>query len=124
MSASPNQIPQVSPPSSVTGTSNESAPTSNRVVVPLPVIQQHDDIFYYVFVKGSLYSPDSAVFGLEVTEIQALAKKFNSPFKEVENGVMFKKSVCEVINALAQLGYRVISTCGETETLFTLQREI
>lgn len=124
MSTSPNIIPpQVSPPSSVTGAISESAPTT-KVVVPLPVIQQHDEIYYYIFVKGSLYSPDSAVFGLEATEIQALAKKFSCPCKEIENGVMFKKSVCDVINALAQLGYRVISTCGETETLFTLQREV
>lgn len=126
MSTTPNIIPpQVSPPLSVTGTVTDGpAPTSNKVVVPLPVIQQQDEIFYYIFVKASLYSPDSAVFGLEATEIQALAKKFSCPCKEIENGVMFKKSACEVINALAQLGYRVISTCGETETLFTLQREL
>lgn len=108
-----------SPPLSVTAEG-----PSNRVVVPLPVIQQHDEIYYYVFVKGSLYSPDSAVFGLENQEISALCKKFDSPAKAVENGVMFKKPVHEVINALAQLGYRVISTCGETETMFTLQREL
>lgn len=108
-----------SPPLSVTAEG-----PSNRVVVPLPVIQQHDEIFYYVFVKGSLYSPDSAVFGLENQEIGAMCKKFDSPAKSVENGIMFKKPVTEVINALAQLGYRVISTCGETETMFTLQREL
>lgn len=89
----------------------------------MPVIQQHDDIFYYVFVKGSMYASDSAVFGLENQEIQAIAKKFNSPCKEIENGIMFKKSVCETINVIAQLGYRVVSTSGETETLFTMQRE-
>lgn len=110
-----------SPPSSVI-TASEPPPT--KVVVPITVLQQHDDIFYYVFVKGSLYSPDSAVFGLEVQEIQALAKKFNSPCKEVENGIMFKKSVIDVVNSLAQLGYKVISTCGETETMFTMQREL
>jgi len=126
MSSSPNQMQssppiqmQSSPPSSVTA--NE---LSTKVVVPMPVIQQQDEIFYYVFVKGSLYSPDSAVFGLEAQEIQAIAKKFNSPCKEIENGIMFKRSVVEVINALAQLGYRVISTCGETESMFTLQREL
>lgn len=119
MSASPNQV-QSSPPSSVTA--NET--TTHKVMVPMPVIQQHDEIFYYIFVKGSLYSPDAAVFGLEQNEIQAIAKKFNSPCKEIENGIMFKKSVVEVINALAQLGYRVISTCGEAESMFTLQREI
>jgi len=123
MSASPNnhQLPpqpqpqQQSPPASM-------PEISNKVVVPF--IQQHDEIYYYVFVKGSLYSSDSAVFGLEDTEIHALVKKFGSPCKEVENGVMIKKSVNEVINNLAQLGYRVVSSCGETETIFTLQREV
>lgn len=122
MSTPPNQFTQVSPPSSVIAGS-ETAP-STKVVVPLPIIQQHDEIYYYVFVKGSLYSPDSAVFGLEATEIQAIAKKFSCLAKEVENGVMFKKPVSDVINALAQLGYKVISTCGDAETLFTLQREV
>lgn len=112
---------QSSPPSSVT-TNDQIVAT--KVVVPMPVIQNHDEIYYYIFVKGSLYSSDSAVFGLEVQEVQALAKKFNSSCKGVENGIMFKKSVVEVINALAQLGYRMISTCGEGETLFTMQREI
>lgn len=120
MSSSPNPAMQSSPPSSVTA--NEIL--TQKVMVPMPVMQQHDDIFYYVFVKGSLYSPDAAVFGLEPAEIHAISKKFNSPCKEVENGIMFKKSVVEVINALAQLGYRVISTCGEGETMFTLQREL
>lgn len=119
MSASPNQMTQSSPPLSVTAEG-----PSRQVVVPLPVIQQHDEIYYYIFIKGSLYSPDSAVFGLEPQEIQALANKFQSSCKQVENGIMFKKSVCDVINALAQLGYRMISTCGETETLFTMQREV
>lgn len=125
MSASPPiQVAPItvpSPPSSVTANDNI---VTQKVVVPMPVIQQHDEIFYYVFVKGSLYSPDSAVFGLESQEIQALAKKFDSPCKQIENGIMFKRAVCDVINALAQLGYRVISTCGETETMFTLQREV
>ena len=49
MSSSPNQQAQ-SPPSSMP---NEPF---TKVVVPMPVIQQQDDIFYYVFVKGSLYA--------------------------------------------------------------------
>lgn len=120
MSASPNQMSQ-SPPTPVAA-AEISAPT--KVVVPVPVLQQHDDIYYYIFVKGSLYSPDSAVFGLEAAEIQALSKRFNSPCKEIENGIMLKRSVCDVINALAQLGYKVISTCGDAETMFTMQREL
>lgn len=49
MSASPNQHTQ-SPPSS---TQNDGP---SKVVVPLPVITQPDDIYCYVFVKGSLYA--------------------------------------------------------------------
>lgn len=52
MSVSPNQmqVQQSSPPSSVSGTEN----VPSKVIVPLPVIQQQDEIFYYVFVKGTL----------------------------------------------------------------------
>lgn len=51
MSSSPNQLPQTqSPPSSIPN--NEGL----TKIVPLPVIQHSDDIFYYVFVKGSLYA--------------------------------------------------------------------
>lgn len=106
-------------------TTPQTAPEATRsVMVPMPVIQQQDDIFYYVFVRGSLYSSESAVFGLENLEILALTTKFGSPPKEIENGIMYKKPVNAVINSLAQLGYRVISSCGETEHLFTLGREI
>lgn len=50
MSSSPNQPQAQSPPSSL-----QNEPFT-KVVVPMPVIQQQDDIFYYVFVKGSLYA--------------------------------------------------------------------
>lgn len=52
MSSSPNQqhITQQSPPLSV---HNDPLP---KVVVPLPVIHQQEEIYYYVFVKGSLYA--------------------------------------------------------------------
>jgi hypothetical protein len=114
MSSTPNTNTQSPPQESVT----------QKVVVPMPVIQQDNgEIYYYVFVKGSLYASDTHVFGLEMREIQALAAKFNTPNK-VENGVMFKNPVHEVINCLAQLGYRVVSSCGEGEQIFTLQREV
>ncbi len=93
--------------------------------------------------KIILISSDTQVFGLEPNEIQALSKKFNSPCKQIENGVMFKKSVATVINSLGQLGkpkylinlifslkiflllgYKIVSSCGETETIFTMQREV
>jgi hypothetical protein len=48
------------------------------------------------------------VFGLSNEEIQALAKKFSSTCKAVENGVMFKNPVADVINSLAQLGYKYV----------------
>lgn len=96
MSSSPNQQIAQSPPLSI------EVPA--KVVVPMPVIQQPDDIYYYVFVKGSLYASDTQVFGLEPQEIQALSKKFSSQAKQVENGVMFKNAVTLVINALAELG--------------------
>ncbi|CRL00481.1 CLUMA_CG013742, isoform B [Clunio marinus] len=106
-----NPMVQAAPPAAVA-----TAPAPSKVVVPLPIIQQQDEIYYYVFIKASLYSADSAIFGLEQQEVQALSKRFNSTFKEIENGVMIKKPVSVVVNALAQLGYKVISTCGEGET--------
>lgn len=50
MSASPNQ--QTSPPSS--NTQNEAH--ASKVVVPLPVLTHSDEIYCYIFVKGSLYA--------------------------------------------------------------------
>lgn len=51
MSASPNQPHTQSPPSSA-----QTNELPAKVVVPLPVITQPDDIYCYVFVKGSLYA--------------------------------------------------------------------
>lgn len=94
----------------------QSPPLSNeapaKVVVPLPVIQQQDDIYYYVFVKGSLYASDTQVFGLEKKEVEALQKKFNSVCKQVENGVMFKNPIPMVVNALAELGMLIQKKIG------------
>ena len=70
------------------------------------------------------YFSETHVFGLEPQEIQALAKKFNSSCHQVENGVMYKNPVFQIINCLSQLGYKVVSSCGETETIFTMQREL
>jgi hypothetical protein len=50
MSASPNQ--QTSPPSS--NAQNEAH--ASKVVVPLPVLTHSDEIYCYIFVKGSLYA--------------------------------------------------------------------
>jgi hypothetical protein len=114
----------MSSPKEIATPPSVQAEVSRPVVVPLPVIQQHDEVYYYVFVRGSLYSMESAVFGLEALEINALSTKFGISPRNIENGVLMKKPANEVINALAQLGYRVVSTCGETEHLFTLGREV
>jgi hypothetical protein len=75
-----------------------SVPENTKVVtVPVVPVIPNDDTFYYVFVKASLYSCDSAVFGLSTEEIQALAKKFQSEPKVIENGVMIKQPAAAVI---------------------------
>lgn len=80
-----------SPPSSVT---NE---TTKVVTVPVVPVIPNDENYYYVFVKASLYSSDSAVFGLNAEEIQALSTKFQSEPRTVENGILIKKPVTLVI---------------------------
>ncbi|KAK2587932.1 hypothetical protein KPH14_004020 [Odynerus spinipes] len=80
--------------------------------------------YYYVGVKASPYATESAVFGLSSDETMALTKRFESTVSPVVNGVMIKGPPFSVINALAELGYRVISNTGETEILWTLQREV
>lgn len=78
----------------------------------------------YVAVKASLHASDSAVFGLNEDETVALVKKFESYKKEVINGVLLKATPMQVINALGELGYRVVGTTGETEVVWTMQRDI
>jgi len=78
----------------------------------------------YVAVKASIHASDSAVFGLNDVEITALTKRFNNHKIDVVNGVLIKAAPIQVINALAELGYKVVSTCGEAEIIWTLQRDI
>nr|XP_023016291.1 uncharacterized protein LOC111505673 [Leptinotarsa decemlineata] len=80
--------------------------------------------YAYVAVKASLHSADSAVFGLSDVEIKALVKRFPNSKKEVINGVLLKAPPIEVVNALSQLGYRVVATTGEAEVVWTMQRDI
>lgn len=80
--------------------------------------------FAYVAVKASLHASDSAVFGLNEVEFKALVKKFSNYQKEVINGVLLKASPMEVVNALGQLGYRVVATTGEGEIVWTMQRDV
>ncbi|CAB0035665.1 unnamed protein product [Trichogramma brassicae] len=82
------------------------------------------DTFYYTAVKGSPFALDCVVFGLSQNEILALSKRFPNTGTDVVNGVVIKGSPLPVINALAELGYKVICSTGEAEILWTLQREI
>ncbi|XP_018397545.1 PREDICTED: uncharacterized protein LOC108775624 [Cyphomyrmex costatus] len=88
-------------------------------------VDEDDDIFYYVGVKASPFAADSAVFGLPPKEVSALRCRFPlSPCStNVVNGIMLKGTPFSIINALAELGYRVICSTGEAEVLWTLQRD-
>lgn len=78
----------------------------------------------YVAVKASIHAADSAVFGLNEEEIKALLKKFSNKHQEVINGILLNVTPMEVVNALGQLGYKVVATTGEAEIVWTMQREI
>ncbi|XP_066992539.1 uncharacterized protein [Anabrus simplex] len=80
--------------------------------------------FYYVAVKGSLHASDCSVFGLIPDEIQALAKRYESPSSPIVNGVIIKVPPILMINSLSELGYRVVCSTGEAEIVWTLQREV
>ncbi|OXU28402.1 hypothetical protein TSAR_003143 [Trichomalopsis sarcophagae] len=79
--------------------------------------------YYYVAVKGSPFAMDCVAFGLTKDEVLALSKRFPNTGTDVVNGVVIKGSPLEVINALSELGYRVVCSTGEAEILWTLQRE-
>lgn len=81
-------------------------------------------IYAYVAVKASIHASDSAVFGLSEVEVKALAKRFSDYHRNVINGVLLKASPLDVVNALGQLGYRVVATTGEAETVWTMQRDL
>ncbi|KPI93806.1 PREDICTED: uncharacterized protein LOC106099489 [Papilio polytes] len=83
-----------------------------------------EDGVVYIAVKGSLYANDSSVFGLGQEEIKALTSKFPGSGVGVVNGVTIKTNVLNSLNALGQLGYKIISSTGETEITWTLQRDI
>lgn len=78
----------------------------------------------YVAVKASLHSTDTFVFGLNNEEEAALTKRFNTCSKEVINGILLRGAPVQIVNALGQLGYRVVSTTGENEIVWTLQRDL
>ncbi|XP_026271616.1 uncharacterized protein LOC113201872 isoform X4 [Frankliniella occidentalis] len=79
--------------------------------------------FYYVAIKGALASSDCDAFGLDPEEISALTKRFPNSKAVVTNGLSIKGPPLTVINTLCQLGYKVVSSTGEIEITWTLQRE-
>lgn len=91
----------------------------------LDAADEDEDTFYYIGVKASPFASDCSVFGLPPTEGSALRSRFplSASSPNVVNGIMLKGSPFSVINALAELGYRVICSTGEAEILWTLQRE-
>lgn len=94
-------------------------------IVPVPVaIPKDDGNFHYIAVKGSLYSSDSAVFGLNDEETLALSKRFSNSSVPIENGHTIKGPPITVINSLALLGYKVVCSTGDnSEIVWTLRRE-
>ncbi|KAG7208367.1 hypothetical protein KM043_014601 [Ampulex compressa] len=83
-----------------------------------------DENYYYIGVQGSPFANDTDVFGLNSDEISALVKRFPNSNDQVMNGYRIKGSPFSVINALAELGYRVVASAGDSTTLWTMQREL
>ncbi|XP_026487639.1 uncharacterized protein LOC113394516 [Vanessa tameamea] len=99
------------------GSQNVSA--CNLASVPIA-----EDGVIYIAIKGSLHASDCSVFGLGNEEIKAITKKFPGSGSNVVNGVMIKANVLQAINALCQLGYKIVCSTGEAEITWTLQRDI
>lgn len=78
----------------------------------------------YVAVKASLHASDSSVFGLSDVETNALVKRFHNYRHEIVNGLLIRGNPIDVVNALGELGYRVVGTTGEAEVVWTMQRDI
>lgn len=83
---------------------------------------ESESVLYYIAVKGSLHAFNCAVFGLKEEEVKALESKY--PRSIIVNGVAFKTNVLNAVNSLVQLGYKVLSSTGETEITWTMQREV
>lgn len=97
----------------------ETKTTETKIILPPP-----EGVYTYVAVKGMLSSSDAIVFGLTVDEVSALLDRFQRGSIEYSNGVHVQGGPINVINTLAQIGYRVIGSTGENEVTWTLQREI
>ncbi|XP_063529940.1 uncharacterized protein LOC134741099 [Cydia strobilella] len=89
----------------------------------LNTIPLTEEAVVYIAIKGSLHASDCSVFGLGDEEIRALTKKYPGS-GVVVNGVAIKTNVLHAVNSLSQLGYKIISSTGENEITWTLQREL
>jgi hypothetical protein len=87
-----------------------------------PVIISPDSSFVYIAVRGSLHATDCSIFGMNAEETAAILARY--PKNELYNAFSVKGNAINVINSLSELGYHVISSCGENETTWTLQREV
>ncbi|CAG9784424.1 unnamed protein product [Diatraea saccharalis] len=74
----------------------------------------------YIAIKGSLHATDCSVFGLQEEVVKNLAKKY----EPVINGFSISANVLNAINSLSQLGYKIVSSTGESEITWTMQKDI
>lgn len=121
-----NNVQSVGSQTPVLSSQQSMAPApapASVVTVPIPVIS-NDSVYTYAFVRGSLYASYTAVFGASEAENEALKKRFNYTAAGIENGIEIKTAPSKVINSLAQLGYRVVCSTGETEVVWSLEREL
>lgn len=73
----------------------------------------------YVAIKGSLHASDCSVFGLDEQDIKEITKKY----EPVINGFSVRENVLQVLNSCTKSGFRVISSTGESEITWTMQKE-
>lgn len=85
-----------------------------KAITPAPPV--------YVAIKGSLHADDCSAFGLNDVEIKALESKFPCPVKINNTGHTFRVNALDAINAMGQLGYKLVSSTGENEITWTMQR--
>lgn len=95
--------------------------STNSLITDKPE-PETESVLYYIAVKGSLHAFDCAVFGLKLEEVKALESKYSRSI--IVNGNAFKTNVLNVVNSLVQLGYKVLSSTGESEITWTMQREM
>lgn len=79
-------------------------------------------MYAYVVVKSSVHASDTSVFGLNNDEVAAISQRYPKKI-DIENGMLFKATPIQMINALGQLGYHVVASTGEAEVTWTMQRD-